>query len=77
MKLQKKLDEKTHRFKELERDIGNWMDYYNSGVISKDYPELNSNVYKLKKIKSIISEMLEVAENIETLKEVIKESETL
>lgn len=75
MTLKQKLDEKVKHLDKLEDALDNWVDVYQCGTTFPENLSMNSNVYKFKKIKSIISEMVEVAEHIELLEEVIEESE--
>lgn len=73
MTIEQKLNQKVNHLDELEDTLDNWVYLYQSGTTFPENLSMNSNVYKLKKIKSIISEMVEVAEHIEILEEVIEE----
>lgn len=77
MTIKQKLDEKTKCLDVLEEVLNEWIEIYKNGTNFPDHPDMNINTFKLERIKEVVTEMLEVAEHIQILEEVIEESETL
>ena len=73
MTIEQKLDQKLERLDQLDGELEFWLKNYRDGTTFPTHPKMNSNSFKLKTIKEIVTEMQEVAGHAEILAEFIEE----